>query len=413
MFRVQLYSSFLDVYFPASVDDAWHSVVTSWPTQPASTDLFQKSLTAWACISVGTTKCDQALLQYGIRLYNQAIPIMSDMMCRNPYQDDVIYSLMIWTELESHYFSDTAFWVSHWKAFGALVKEQQRKRQSPTNESMRHIFDPFQKIITILAIMTGGISCEQHNYIMCSSEMSPLDELLRFAASSAMLFNMLDTIDPSLLLKNCIAQRESMMAWYQLRQTDIGKVSSCDTDEETSYRDFAPTSEDLFGTASRFVSLDSARIHMMFFNAMRLVHILIHQANRLLSSHAHEYLPDEDNFLLEGFYADQIARSIAFCLQDKNRACLAHLSILLLGQISQTYIKMQSSDRIEWCQDVLTMISHLGFSSAGHRKTIMLDEWDRSQVDRGHRRHTPYAMPTRSEECEMVDISDAPLSIPA
>lgn len=100
MFRIQLYSSFLVVYFPTSVDDAWHSVVTSWPTQPVSTDLFQKSLTAWACISLGTSKCDQGLLLYGIRLYNQAIPIMSNMMRRDPYHDDIIYSLIIWTELE-------------------------------------------------------------------------------------------------------------------------------------------------------------------------------------------------------------------------------------------------------------------------------------------------------------------------
>jgi hypothetical protein len=100
MFRIQLYSSFLDVYFPTRVNDAWHSVVTSWPTLPASTDLFQKSLTAWACISLGTSKCDQTLLQHGIRLYNQAILLMSSMMRRDPYQDDIIYSLMIWTELE-------------------------------------------------------------------------------------------------------------------------------------------------------------------------------------------------------------------------------------------------------------------------------------------------------------------------
>lgn len=104
MIRTQLYSSFLDIYFPASVDDPWYSVVTSWPTQPASTDLFQKSLTAWACISLGKTKGDKDVLQYGVRLYNQAIPLMSCMMRQDPYQDDILYSLMIWTELEVSLF---------------------------------------------------------------------------------------------------------------------------------------------------------------------------------------------------------------------------------------------------------------------------------------------------------------------
>ncbi|CAI7676059.1 unnamed protein product [Penicillium pancosmium] len=393
MFRIQLYSSFLDVYFPTSVDDAWHSVVTSWPTQPASTDLFQKSLTAWACISLGTSKCDQSLLLYGIRLYNQAIPIMSNMMRRDPYHDDIIYSLIIWTELESHYFPDGLYaWVAHWRAFKTLLKYQ-HQRPYPTNEAMRFIFNPFQKVITILAIMTDGISPEQHNEIMCSSETSsPLDDLLRFSASSAMLFNVLHTTPSthdlcSSLLESCIKQRESMRTWYIWRQADIGEVFPCNADEETSNRDLPPT-DDLFGPASQFVSLDSARIHMMFFNAMRLVHILIPQAIALVSSHAQDYVPDEDNFVLEGYYADQIARSIAFCLRDKNRACLTHLSILLLGQISQTYIKMQSSERIAWCQGLLTIISHLGFSSASHRKTIMLEEWNRAQMNGSQRRHT-------------------------
>lgn len=241
--------------------------------------------------------------------------------------------------------------------------------------------------------MTDGISPEQHNEIMCSSETSsPLDDLLRFSASSAMLFNVLHTTPSthdscSSLLESCIKQRESMRTWYIWRQADIGEVFPCNADEETSNRDLPPT-DDLFGPASQFVSLDSARIHMMFFNAMRLVHILIPQAIALVSSHAQDYVPDEDNFVLEGYYADQIARSIAFCLRDKNRACLTHLSILLLGQISQTYIKMQSSERIAWCQDLLTIISHLGFSSASHRKTIMLEEWNRAQMNGSQRRHT-------------------------
>lgn len=235
---------------------------------------------------------------------------------------------------------------------------------------------------------------------MCSNETSLLDELLRFSASSAMLSNLLhsvdlsDSVSCSSFLESCIAQQESMRTWYRLRQTDIGELLSCNTGEETSYRDLRPT-DDLFGPASQFVSLDSARIHMMFFNAMRLVHILIHHAKTLVSPHVHGDLPDEDNVLLEGFYADQIARSIEFCLRDKNRACLAHLSILLLGQISQTYIKMQSVERIAWCEDVLLKISHLGFSSASHRKIIMVEEWNKAQMIRGRRRHELKAIPAK------------------
>lgn len=105
MFRVKLYSSFIDQNFPSRVEDPWYSVVTGWPTQPANTDLFQKSLTAWACVSLGKSKDDQALLQYGITLYNQAIRLMSNMMRRDPFQEDIVYSLIIWTELEVRFNS--------------------------------------------------------------------------------------------------------------------------------------------------------------------------------------------------------------------------------------------------------------------------------------------------------------------
>ena len=119
----------------------------------------------------------------------------------------------------------------------------------------------------------------------------------------------------------------------------------------------------------------------MLYNAMRLVQDLISRVNFLVLTNMDPLHLCENDILLEVFYADQIAQSIPFCLQDRNRTCLAHLSILLLGQISQTYIKARSSEKIAWCIDTLNVIHRLGFSSAGHRKAMMLDEWNRTQME--------------------------------
>lgn len=234
--------------------------------------------------------------------------------------------------------------------------------------------------------MTDGISAEQHDDIMCSSEATPLDELLRLSASSAMLFNSMEMIDItdcdvlSSLLANCITQRELNLAWYDQRQADIGEALFCHTSDNILGHNL-PAFGELFGPVLQFSSLDSARLHVMFYNAMRLVQDLISRANVLILTNMDTLHLCENDTLLEIFYADQIAQSIPFCLQDRNRTCLAHLSILLLGQISQTYIKARSSDKVAWCIDTLKVIHSMGFSSAGHRKAMMLDEWNRTQME--------------------------------
>lgn len=264
--------------------------------------------------------------------------------------------------------------------------------------------------------MTDGISPKQYNYIMLSNEDSPLDELLRLSASSAMLSSALGEADPfkhdscQSLLENCIVHRETVLAWYKRRQPDIGEI------EGLLFSQLPPT-DGLFGPAYQFPSLHSSRLHLLFFNAMRLLHPLISQAKSLILSHIPADPLEDIDLLIESYYADQIARSIPFCLRAENRACFAHISVFLLGQISQTYTKMRSSDKFTWCQCVLDIIADLGFNFASHRKAMMLEEWaqaglsrsishtgSRSQIKGGM--PTPTTIPTAGGQPDLFEVSD-------
>lgn len=242
-----------------------------------------------------------------------------------------------------------------------------------------------------LAIMTDGISAEQYDHIMGFEGSSPFDELLRHTSISAMLFNLSESIDPddenacTSLLEKCTTQRESLIAWSISRHTgaEISETASYTTSEET-LNGRMPLTDELFGPPYHFPSMNEARLDIMFFNLMRLVHGLISKVKSLVPTHSSiGLLPESYDICQALSYADNIARSIPFCLQESNRACLAHLSILLVGQISQTYIATRNTDKFLWCQNALGTIADLGYSSANQRKAMMLKDWVESPMQNG------------------------------
>ncbi|KAJ5097993.1 hypothetical protein N7532_004994 [Penicillium argentinense] len=232
--------------------------------------------------------------------------------------------------------------------------------------------------------MTDGISNEQSSEIMAfRRDDTPLDQLLRLTTTSSVLSNVANTIDSSdnhacqCFLEDCLAQRDRILAWYSRWENDIGGSPALLEGHGFPFSNLSPT-DDLFGSAYFFSSCDNARLLLIFFNAMRLVHPLIYQAKALVSPYAHNKLFDDEDYLLEGYYADQIARSIPYCLRDEHQSCFAHLSVILVTQLSKTYIDLRSPGRFMWCQEGFEVIASIGFICASHLKAIMLERWIRA-----------------------------------
>lgn len=104
--RDQIFSVFLDHYFPVDRTgssygvDLWHYLIESFFLLPQKTHMLETAITAISCVYLGKIKNNSRVLRHGLQLYNQAIKDMSSMICKNAYMDDIIYTSVIFQEME-------------------------------------------------------------------------------------------------------------------------------------------------------------------------------------------------------------------------------------------------------------------------------------------------------------------------
>lgn len=105
MVSSQLFSSYLDDYFPRRVKPTC-AVNLSFPiistiyTLPQKSPMLQKATSALSCIFLGKTHGDKPVLQYGISLYNGAIHEMSKALSRRDYKADLVYTCSVFEQIE-------------------------------------------------------------------------------------------------------------------------------------------------------------------------------------------------------------------------------------------------------------------------------------------------------------------------
>lgn len=103
--RSQVFSEFAKVYFPQSIDtsytlDVWHYLISNFSALPKKTEMLDKAIAALACFYLGKLRKDDRLFRHGLQLYNSAIRHLSIMMRQNTYCDDIVYTTIVFQEIE-------------------------------------------------------------------------------------------------------------------------------------------------------------------------------------------------------------------------------------------------------------------------------------------------------------------------
>jgi hypothetical protein len=103
--RSQMFSEFANIYFPQSIDtsynlDVWHYLISGFSALPKKTQMLDKAIAALACFYLGKLRNDKRLFHHGIQLYNSAIRHLSTMMSQNNYCDDIVYTTIVFQEIE-------------------------------------------------------------------------------------------------------------------------------------------------------------------------------------------------------------------------------------------------------------------------------------------------------------------------
>lgn len=238
----------------------------------------------------------------------------------------------------------------------------------------------------IYAITAVNFTRDEFEYLIESKTGHPIDGLFEIFVDLGSLVTAVEQTDHSDkercldLLQKCRALKETETKWYSSNLAAIGGAPFVNNNSQQS---ILPPTDDLFGPANSFSSLDNARIHMFFWTAAAVTHSVIYQAEVLVLAHTQEAFSVDptthEDFLLAGFYADQFCRSIPYFLQGQVELWGMVAVLVSMPHMLKIYIHLRSREKFFWCLQFCTFLSMMGIEMATYvseawRKTWYLAE---------------------------------------
>ncbi|CAI7676282.1 unnamed protein product [Penicillium pancosmium] len=387
--REQIFSSYFNVFFPVQGDakssvDLWYYLASNFSAIPRKSEMLEKSLAALACAWLGKQNKDSGLLKYGVQLYNSAIKQMGSMITRDVYSDDIIYCTVLFQEIETYYCpTNLHAWIAHIVGTNAILNHyRHRLGQSPLVHTIYH---EYQKQRLVMSAQGININQEEFDYITQPSEGNPTVELLRLYANFAPISNAVRMARPPnhkicrMLLRKCLAHREKVTEWYA-KNVRRGP-EECALGEVLTTR--IPPTDDLFGTAYRFHSLDSGKIHVMYWTLLSIMHVVISRARNLVRVYYIDpFTPDIDDqfgdqdYLISSYWGDQIARAMPYHAQDDKKAWGIHSATFSLCQACKSAaVDSGNRKKFDWCQSVFSAFGEAGFESCFRLCEVFTGLW--------------------------------------
>jgi hypothetical protein len=105
MVRSQLFSSYIDNYFPRKVKpdntiNFSYPIISAIYALPQKSPMLQRACSALSCIFLGKFHGDKHVLRYGVWLYNEAIHEMSKTISRKDFKADLVYTCTLFEQIE-------------------------------------------------------------------------------------------------------------------------------------------------------------------------------------------------------------------------------------------------------------------------------------------------------------------------
>lgn len=230
-----------------------------------------------------------------------------------------------------------------------------------------------------------NLNQDEFDYVMQPSGGNPTVELLRLFANFAPIANAVKTARPPnnkicrMLLRKCLSHREKVMAWYFKNIRSVPSV--CAPGERLTTR--VPSTDDLFGPAYRFQSLDSGKIHTMYWTLLSIMHVVISRARNLVRVYDIDpFTPDvedqfgDEDYLISSYWGDQIARAMPYHAQDCMKAWGIHSVAFALCQCCKaSAVDSANWKKLEWCQSVFSAFGEAGFESCARLREVFSGLW--------------------------------------
>ncbi|KAJ5579496.1 uncharacterized protein N7459_005481 [Penicillium hispanicum] len=422
--RMQLFSSFMNAYFPlntagATEVDAWYYLVSNFSTLPNRSELLDRAISSMSAICLAKINRDDQLLRQGLELQNGAMRKLGGLIQRNTMTDELLYTLVIFQTLATiDCPGGVEAWFAHTKGLNTLLK-QAFSRTSGTSLSplVKAIYNKKQKLTFILSVTISRPNVEEYQYLTHSDNdtNTPLDGLFTLFMGIASLINRQHSLEyfdyegHQHLLKDSLVHRDAILSWYMLEQVNIGGPPSIHAGEPLSTG--LGITDHLFGPAYTFTSLDNARLHILLWAGLVSMNLLISEIQTAISSHPNNTATiapvfNEQRAVLE-YFADQICRAIPYFLQGSMRLWGAHSVVGSMTQLCKAYSHTRSQARFLWCHQHFQLIADRGFEAARHLGALSWNEWSRLNLS-----SMPSSITDASLDARFLDDFPEPVPIP-
>ncbi|PYI05125.1 hypothetical protein BO78DRAFT_408525 [Aspergillus sclerotiicarbonarius CBS 121057] len=381
--RTQLFATFMHTFFACSSslngrDDTWYLLMARFPTMAGQSELLDRSVIGLASVFLGMKAADGQLAHQGLEIYNSALNAMARILQRNcPPTPAILYAAIVFQTYETMQNSETGLrnCLTHIQGATAMLKHHDYHRHS--DQSLIKAIVSRQKWAASMFILNTPYSTEvDAECLTLGRDDSPIDELFCVIAECIPLRKDLGKIMGlqhgdrqhacQTLLHRAFNLEERLQGdWYRLD----GKPSPCDRENLGQEPGMLPVDPGL--APYEFDTLETAKTYLLFWVASLAIRRVIYQAEKLLFRD-----PDPSCML---FYANEICRSVAYCMQPQTRMSAGQAVLVGLSQAAKCYIECGGKTGFLWCQAIYALIARSGFGVALCMNQVEWGFWNAAQ----------------------------------
>ncbi|KAJ5259415.1 hypothetical protein N7478_012396 [Penicillium angulare] len=357
-------------------------------SQPQKSVLLQQTCASLSRVYLGKVKSDQGLFYDGLRRFNYAIRLFSKRLNQNSYAEEFLHAAVIFQEIQTYFCPESILELfAHIEGLNAILRHQAPKAPNNTGITSTYLQHARQRTLFWLyqRLTEDEIKSIQEPY-----DGTRLSGVRWGSSETARIGNVLDKLDKSnrelcqSLFNDCQALEKFFKQFYP----EIETGGNIPTYAPGELKTELPATDNIFGTAYRFRSLDEARMYIWLWGSISLFYPFFGRCIQFLNAHHPDILPDSIDptewgsygLQMAAFYAYECARAMPYCAKP----CMGTEGTYYLPQSLSLISKVCSHTRnwegLVWCDQSLRVTERLGNDIAGRLREYLWNYW--SEVDK-------------------------------
>ncbi|KAJ5948962.1 hypothetical protein N7454_002269 [Penicillium verhagenii] len=313
---------------------------------------------------------------------------MSKAISRKSYTDDLIYTCFIFQQIQIHYCpSSLAEWLTHFDGLGAIMKCYRPTKS--TSQILATIYGQSHALSVVLAAFMH-LPAEAIESFKKPKGDGILETLVSYTAEVSRIAAAIDTTDASDHEACHSLLNDALNIEMGARELDIRINHGVPGDPPVYARGELKTrvcqTDDLFGPAYRFSSLEDATLRILVWLLLSFTHPLICYCQSMVKAQTasrgqvrERSLEERANKLAE-FYVSKSIRCLPYIGQVDMSPSGLHHGLLVAIQASRVYSHSRDQARFLWTQDLFSTLQLAGFDYVARFRDIFGAYW--SDTDR-------------------------------